>query len=301
MGYNAVGFGADDLRLPAAELVSVAADVNGKPSVFVSANVGLFGFDQNITQTSRIIKAGGMKIGVTAILGKQYQKEIDTPDPVADIEMSDPETALKKIVPELKRKADYLVLLANATQEEAIELAKKFPEFNVVVVAEGAELPPDKPETVPGTRTLLITVGHKGMNVIVLGLFDDAKQPVRYQRVPLDSRFPAVARDEAADGRLSGPVEDARVSPSWACGRCRIRWPRPTAASSARRSASRATRSRTTSGRRAGTPTPTRRWRSSIRRGTSIPSASVATSSAGTRPSSSRTRAVSRASRRRRT
>ena len=75
MGYNAVGFGPNDLRLPAAELVLVAADVNGKPSMFVSANVGLFGFDQNITQTSRVVEAGGMRIGVTAILGKQYQKE----------------------------------------------------------------------------------------------------------------------------------------------------------------------------------------------------------------------------------
>ena len=27
------------------------------------------------------------------------------------------------------------------------------------------------------------------MNAVVLGFFDDAKKPVRYQRVPLDSRF----------------------------------------------------------------------------------------------------------------
>jgi len=59
-----------------------------------------------------------------------------------------------------------------------------------VVCAEGEELPPDAPETIPGTKTLLITVGHKGMHVVVLGLFDDPKQPFRYQSVPLDSRFP---------------------------------------------------------------------------------------------------------------
>ena len=145
MGYSAVGFGADDLRLPAAELVSVAADVNGKPSVFVSANVGLFGFDQNVTQTSRIVKAGGMKIGVTAVLGKQYQKQFRN----TDVETCDPEVALNKIVPELKRNADYLVLLANATQEEAIELVKKYPEFNVVAVADSPDLPPNTPEFVP--------------------------------------------------------------------------------------------------------------------------------------------------------
>jgi len=186
MEYSAVGFGADDLRLPAAELVLAAADVDGKPSVFVSANVGLLGFDQSITQTSRVVEAGGMKIGITSILGKTYQKEVDN----REVEMSDPETALKKIVPELKRRADYLVLLANATREESEELAKKFPEFNVVVCAEGEELPPEAPDTIAGTKTLLITVGHKGMHVVVLGLFDDAKHPFRYQSVPLDSRFP---------------------------------------------------------------------------------------------------------------
>jgi hypothetical protein len=36
----------------------------------------------------------------------------------------------------------------------------------------------------------LIEVGHKGMSVIVLGFYDDPKQPVRYQRVTLDSRYP---------------------------------------------------------------------------------------------------------------
>ena len=43
MGYDAIAFGVTDLRLPAGELVSVAAGVNGKPSMFVSANVGLLG------------------------------------------------------------------------------------------------------------------------------------------------------------------------------------------------------------------------------------------------------------------
>ena len=119
MGYNAVGFGVDDLRLPVADLVSVAADVNGKPSIFVSANVGLFGFDQHVTQTSRVVEAGGMRIGVTAILGKKYQSEVNSPTDNPEIEMIDPVAALKKIVPELKRNADYLVLLANATRKES--------------------------------------------------------------------------------------------------------------------------------------------------------------------------------------
>ena len=202
MGYAAVGFGPDDLRLPPAELVSVAADVNGKPSVFVSANVGLFGFNQNITQTSRIVKADGVRIGVTAILGKEYQKEFNNPE----IEMCAPEVAMNRIMPQLKRNADYLVLLANATQAEAIELVKRYPDFNAVVVAEGPELPPHDWRLVPGTRTLLVTVGHKGMSVIVLGFFDGAPPQVRYQRVLLDSRF-----DFTTDPQHRAPPEMKRL------------------------------------------------------------------------------------------
>ncbi len=185
MGYDAIAFGVDDLRLPAGELVAVAASVDGNPSPFVAANVGLFGFAAEIAPTSRVIEAGGMKVGITAVLGKKYQKEIHNDE----IELSDPEAALEKIVPELKRKADYLVLLAHATLEETVALAKRFPAFNVVVASDGFAEPPAAPQTIEGTKTLLITVGHKGMNAIVLGLFDDADRRCRYQRVPLDSRF----------------------------------------------------------------------------------------------------------------
>ena len=187
MGYDAIGFGVNDLKLPAAELVSVAAGVDGKPSLFVSANVGLFGLDQKITPTSRIVEAGGLKIGVTAIVGKKYQESLRNPE----IEMIDPSIALKQIVPELAKKADYLVLLSHATKDESIALAREFPQFNVVVTSNGAETPPAQAETIPGTKTPLVEVGHKGMDILVLGLFDPAAKTVRYQRVPLDSRFAA--------------------------------------------------------------------------------------------------------------
>ena len=185
MGYDAIAFGVTDLHLPAGELVSVAAGVNGKPSPFVSANVGLFGFDSGITPTSRVIEAGGVRLGVTAVLGLKYQQAIHNDE----IEMRDPAEALNKIVPELKKKSDYMVLLAHATKDESIALARKFPQFNVVVTSDGPPIPPKTPETIEGTKTLLITVGQKGMDAITLGLYGGGQ--VRYQRVPLDSRFPA--------------------------------------------------------------------------------------------------------------
>lgn len=183
MGYGAITPGKAELRLPTGELLSVDCP----ESPLVSANVGLFGPPGEYTAQIRIIDAGGMKLGVTGILGRQFQQAIHSDT----IEMTDPEAALAKVLPDLKQKADYLILLAHATREESVELARKFPDFDLVVTAGGAAEPPAKPARIKGTEALLIEVGEKGMDAIVLGVFDDPKRPLRYQRVPLDSRFPA--------------------------------------------------------------------------------------------------------------
>lgn len=185
MNYGAIGFGKTDLQLPAAELVAFAAAVDKQESPFVSANIGLFGFESGIPSRIRILEAGGKRIGVTAVLGKEYQKEVKQ----AEIALSDPQEALLKVVPELKSKADVLILLANATVKESEELARRFPEFHIVVTAGGPAEQPNEKTKVAGTETLLVQVGEKGMNVVVLGFFDDPANPIRYQRVPLDSRF----------------------------------------------------------------------------------------------------------------
>jgi len=187
MQYDAIGFGTSDLRFPAAELVSVAASTDDVKSPFTSANVGLFGFDSGITSPYKVVDISNMKIGVVSVIGKKYQREINNDE----IEFSAPEDALAKVLPKLRsQKCNLLVLLAYTTRAETIELAKRFPEFALVVVSDGAPEPPPKPEFIEGMDTMLVEVGEKGMDAIVLGLYDDPKNPSRYQRVPLDSRFP---------------------------------------------------------------------------------------------------------------
>ena len=188
MGYDAITLGTTELRLPAGELLSVTANMgDGRQSPFLSANVALFGFDAGLTSRYRVVEAAGMKLGITGVWGKKYQREVHNDE----VEVIDPAEALENVMPELEEKADYLVLLAHATMDETVALAKRFPRFDLVVTAGGAPQPPSKPERIEGTDALLIEVGDKGMDAIVLGLYDDPKQPLRYQRVPLDSRFPA--------------------------------------------------------------------------------------------------------------
>jgi hypothetical protein len=189
MNYSAIGLGVTDLHLPADFLLSFTASNPGQPpSPFVSANVGLLKFDRDWLQPYRVLEAAGMKIAVTGVLGKSFQKQLNDPE----ILLADPAEALTPLVPLLKQqKPDHMVLLAFASMEDSIALGKQFPEFDVVVTAGGAAGVPKgtngRAPTIPGTNTLLIEVGEKTEDAIVLGFYADS--PPWYQRVPLDSRF----------------------------------------------------------------------------------------------------------------
>lgn len=186
MHYSAIGFGADDLKLPAESLTLGVTDLKQAQSPFVSANVALFGFDQGLTPRFRVDKVGGLKIGVTSILGDAEQKTINNPD----VAFKPAAAALAEVMPDLKKAGcDRLLLLAQASKEETLALLKKFPEFDFVVVSYGAPVPPPQPETAPDSKTRLIEVSQKAEYVNVIGLFDDAQNPVRFQRVALDAHW----------------------------------------------------------------------------------------------------------------
>jgi hypothetical protein len=212
MKYDAVALGANDLKLPADQLFSVVADTEALPSLFVSANVGVFGFAHGMSARQRVIERGGLRIGITSVLGKEYQEEIHN----TDVEIVDPEAALAELLPAMEEKCDLMILLAHATTEESEALAKKYPRFDIVVTAGGPPEPPPKAATVEGTRTMLVEVGTKGMAAIVLGIYDGLRpeQPeIRCQRVIIDSRYPdspqvkalfAAYQDQLREAGLSG-------------------------------------------------------------------------------------------------
>lgn len=180
MHYEAIGLGSDDLRLPVGELLAVLAD---EKNHFVCANAVVV--DPQFTQPMRVFKVNGKTIGVTAIIGSQEQNNVNQ----AEIQLSSPESALPAVVAKMKaEKCDWKILLAYASIQESRKLAQSFPEFEIVVTSGGAEEPAFEPEVVKGTSTQLVQVGGKGMYTGVLGLFADGKK-IRYQRVPLDSRF----------------------------------------------------------------------------------------------------------------
>jgi hypothetical protein len=185
MGYQAIGFGPDDLRLSGPEVFVAISPVGNEPSPFVSANV-TFAFDPAIPPRYRVINVGGKKIGITSIISPTKADGINN----QDITIRPAEQALKDVLPKLQaEKCDLLILMANATKPEAIALAKKFPgQFDIVFSSDGFDEPPAQP-TMLDAKTQLVEVGHKGMFATVIGVYDEAPK-FRAQRVPLDARFP---------------------------------------------------------------------------------------------------------------
>ena len=182
MGYEAIAFGPDDLRLSAGELLASVAGIGDAPSRFVCANASVF----ELNLAFRVIEVGGRKVGVTSVVGAQYQRQINNDD----VSLTPPDEALRAVLPKLRSgQCDLLVLLSHSTIDESKRLARQFPDFDVVVTTGGAGEPTNAPIEVAGTDAVFIQTGTKGMYAGLIGLFDSAEKPIRYRRIELDERF----------------------------------------------------------------------------------------------------------------
>ncbi len=182
IGYQAVGFGPNDLRLGVGELVAVASVDDPQQGLFASANVTLI--DPSLMAQHKVIESGGRRIGVTSVL-----------DPVTlgseaggEIEIGEVNAALTTSLAAMAdAAADFRVLMFYGEEEAAAAAVREVPGFDLVVVAGGIGEPLYRPQQLAGTDTQLISTGNKGMYVGVVALYDD--QPYRYARVPMTHDF----------------------------------------------------------------------------------------------------------------
>lgn len=188
MDYAAVGFGVDDLRMPAAVLLGAGTEPYlDRTLPLTSSNVGLFAFDSGATARYRTLMVGDVKLGITTVLGDAYRKSIMNDG----ILVESVEQGLGAVVRRMAEdKCDGQILLCYADAEETAAIVRRFPQFQYVCTAGGAEEPPATLKLIEGTKTAVVEVGKKGQYASVVAFFDDEAVPVRYQRVPLDARFP---------------------------------------------------------------------------------------------------------------
>ena len=68
MGYEVVGFGENDLKL---DLTPIVINLVEESNPLVSANVAIGDFDSGLSKRYKIISKGGMRIGITTIVGEK--------------------------------------------------------------------------------------------------------------------------------------------------------------------------------------------------------------------------------------
>src|SRR3954449_4945824 len=151
MSYAAIGFGPNDLKI---DLLSILINLDQTPVPLVSANATFDNFQNpSMTKLYKVVEVGGMRIAITSVLGK---KEIAGRTTVGDLKLLDPWHAIPGFREKLlQEKCDHLVLLANADPAESKGLAARFPEFDWIATARGAEVPPDAPGQIADTNSHL--------------------------------------------------------------------------------------------------------------------------------------------------
>ena len=204
MEYEGATLGVDDLKLNSVELIQYAGSDPRNPSPFMSANVVII--DESFFNKFRIVEAGGRKIGITGVLGKEHEQELQGDD----VLYNDPVESLKPVVEELKKaNCDYLVLLAHASMEESASIAQSVDEFDLVVTSGGFGEPHYKPEAIQDSKAVMVQVGVKGMYGGIVGLFDDEKQPIRYQKIAISAQFKDSERMLAKFAEYQSRLKDA--------------------------------------------------------------------------------------------
>jgi len=131
MGYDAVTIGEYDLRNGVEYLVRLASE-NGIP--LVSANVRDAATGTLVARPYVIVERLGVRLAVTGVmaddmdirLGRDVQTSGVTVDPQVE--------ALAALVPELRKKADFVVVLAHVGIDHSKELVEAVPGIDFLVV-----------------------------------------------------------------------------------------------------------------------------------------------------------------------
>jgi 2',3'-cyclic-nucleotide 2'-phosphodiesterase (5'-nucleotidase family) len=121
-----------------------------------------------------IAEVEGCKVGITSVMSDTIRREIipdRTPEEaaVADLQWGDPAEALAEVLKKFdEENVDFRVLLSQSTDEEIREQAKAFPQFDIIVAADGKD-GDREPEMIGSVR--LLRVGEKGKTAGVVGLY----------------------------------------------------------------------------------------------------------------------------------
>jgi Cytochrome c554 and c-prime len=191
--YNALAFSAEDLKVGVAEALGLFDNGLGDTTKIVVANVRPIDVFARVFQRTSIVPAGSVKLGVTSVIdldSLERLNDADKNDLIPKLERKSPEEVLPAVLADLEAKSDFQVLLVQGKPEMAQRLGKAFPGFDIVVGTSPADdVLNREPEMLNDGKTMLVTVGKKGKNVGLVGVYPDGSPKLRFQLVTLNKQF----------------------------------------------------------------------------------------------------------------
>lgn len=160
LGFHAVNLGRREAALDAETLRKLAAD---SPVPLVGANVVDARRQEPIAKPWLQVKVDGVNYGVIGIVDPHSVGETGLG---TGLQLLDPASAISKHLPEVKKNADVLVLLAFAREERMKELAAQFFEFQLIL---GGDVPQPSQEPMRANRSLILATTNQSR---ALGFFE---------------------------------------------------------------------------------------------------------------------------------
>jgi len=207
MGYHAVNIGHRELSLGLEGLRRIRQDYGR----FVSANV-LDGNGSPVVEPYLVVPlSNGYRCGIIGVVDDRVE-----PDQVgAGLRLLAPAEAIARYLPELRQKADFLVLLAFTDEPQMQALAAQFFEINVIV---GGKVRQATTDPILENRSAIVFNTDKGKNIGRLDIRHPKNGPWQYagsmtvleESMEKDARITALVEEykEQLKARDFRPVKD---------------------------------------------------------------------------------------------
>lgn len=177
LGFDAANLGHREAALSAGQLRTVAQE---SPVPLLGANLLDAATGQPVAKPYVIVTKGRWRIAVVGVMDSRIAPE----QLGAGLRIDTPENTLARLLPSLKAKSDFRVLLAFTNESALHSLAREFPEFNLVLGGKVTQ-PAQALEHEGKTAILYVTNESRALGSIETTLKRDGRLAVTTSEVQL--------------------------------------------------------------------------------------------------------------------
>jgi 5'-nucleotidase / UDP-sugar diphosphatase len=202
MGYDALNLGSPEFYFGNTFLEQTRSRV---PFPYIASNLRSHGSRLSWAQEYLIKEVGGIKIAILGVIDPSGLEQLPDEEQVKDLEVIPPETALNKLLPDVREKADVVILLSRSDVQATTALVQAVKGIDVAISSGDDEVHYAKePE-----GTVLLQTGSLGKTLGFAKIVVDGKRvrAIDRRHIPL---FKTVPDDEGIARLVKQHVEQHR-------------------------------------------------------------------------------------------